>query len=293
MKATEIKSNKGVIGGTDIAAILGISEFKTPHEAWERILLKKEIEANRSMIRGTKIEPFIADFAKDDYGFKYEAFQQRIQKGVAAGTIDAIGTDENGNKTIFEFKSSVMIKDTQDIPADYKTQCYWYMGLYGASRCNLIIMDGFFNLKRFVIDYRKDVFDAIDLRAGEWYEKHIINEIPPELVTREIIDMYKKVEDVKGIMSAKNISKEELIQYFETKRKIKELEDEITKIEDKIKEEIKDNEGIQIDNMIVTWKPQKKETVDTAMLKNDYPDVYEKVKKVTTYRVLRSKILKQ
>jgi putative phage-type endonuclease len=47
---------RGGIGSSDAPIIMGVSPWCTPHQLWERIILRKETESNYAMDRGTKLE---------------------------------------------------------------------------------------------------------------------------------------------------------------------------------------------------------------------------------------------
>lgn len=293
MKATEMKAHKGItIGGSSIAALLGVSDYETPAQAIARLKGERVINDNEAMMRGRIAEKFLMDYCVEKFGFNYLEKQKVVTVGVAHATADAFGFNEK-ELVLFEFKSSSYIKDIDQIPIQYKLQCIWYCGLFNIEKCELIIGDGYFNVRRFAVLRDDELFNSIDEKIGEMYQKHIIGNEPVPLSDKDILNEFVNLkETVPNIVTAETITTQDVQRYLELKEQAKAIESQIKEIEDRIKLEIKENEGVQVGNTIFTWTPQARESVDTKKLKSELPDIYEKYCKISNYRVLRMKNLK-
>ncbi len=294
MKATEMKAHKGItIGGSSIAALLGVSEYETPAQAIARLKGERVTPDNDAMLRGRIAEQFLMDYCQEKFGFNYIEKQKVVTIGVAHATADAFGFNDNGELVLFEFKSSSYIKDIDQIPIQYQLQCIWYCGLFNIEKCELLIGDGYFNVRRFAVLRDDELFNSIDDKIGEIYQRHIIGNEPVPLSDKEILNEFSNLkETVPNIVTAETITTQDVQRYLELKEQAKSIENQIKEIEDKIKLEIKDNDGVQVGNTIFTWTPQTRESLDTKKLKSELPDVFEKYCKTSTYRVLRMKNLK-
>ncbi|MCX8081771.1 MAG: YqaJ viral recombinase family protein, partial [Bacteroidia bacterium] len=126
MKLTQTKPIKLIsIGGSSIAAVLGLSRFTTPYQKWLLLTGRKSSEDSPSLRRGVIAERFISEYAVSEGLVSIYESQKYISFGAANGTIDAIG-DYQGERVIIEFKSSAYIKAADDVPNDYRLQCVWY-----------------------------------------------------------------------------------------------------------------------------------------------------------------------
>jgi putative phage-type endonuclease len=67
------------LGGSDMAAILGLSPWKTPYQLWLEKTSEAPPEDNDSGVkrRGRRLEPVIVDWMREDYGLKIIAHNER------------------------------------------------------------------------------------------------------------------------------------------------------------------------------------------------------------------------
>lgn len=63
----EVIDRGEIIGGSDVAAILGFSKWTTPQQLLERKALGKEVKVNEPMFWGTQLESAIADVYAERY----------------------------------------------------------------------------------------------------------------------------------------------------------------------------------------------------------------------------------
>jgi len=75
-----------------------------------------------------------------------------------------------------------------------------------------------------------------------------------------------------------------LDHYLELKEQIKTLQEIARQTENELKNELKDAEIGIVKNYQVNWKPVTQNRVDTKVLKEKYPNIYQEVLKNTTYR---------
>lgn len=290
IRATEISPmNEVTIGGSEIAAILGMSRYTSPHKVWR---LKKGLEpkpeSNYAMRRGKKVEQFIIDMYCEENGLSIATQQLYLQRGIARGSVDAIVTDESGKKIMLEIKSTLKSVDEPQI--EWVLQAQWYLGLLAISGVTLdsatiVTMDGYWNIKTFEVKRDAELFEMLDSKAGEWYQKYIIeNNEPPKDV-----EAYSKLTELST--DVKEIDNEEVssayLRALELKTEIKKLEDELKECEEKIKLSLGENEFAVINGSKVTWKLQTRETLDSKALQNEHPELFNKYKKVSQFRVLR------
>lgn len=279
MKATEIKTEI-TIGGSEIAAALGLSPFKTPHQLWrEKKLGEVEEPSPEQKARfraGLLAEEYILRLAE----IQPDKTQEVITIGSARGSIDArIGS------RIFELKTSYSLWD--EVPTHYQLQIQWYMGLYHLQTGEmpsgeLIAMDGMFNLRRYELQFNRELFDSLDEKIGQWIEKYIIGDAVPPMNAEELASIMPKEE----IRQDDSIA-DAVATARELKAKIKALEAELKPLEEQIKLVIGDAEAIICNGEKITWKGYERASLDTKALQAEMPDVYAKYLKKSNYRILK------
>jgi predicted phage-related endonuclease len=277
-----------------VAAVLGLSQYTTPHQAWEIITGRRIIEDNDAMTRGRVAERFIADLSKEK-GFKVIRQQIPIahkEYTWATGTIDATGEYEE-RFCLLEFKSASNIRSAEDLPLSYILQVQWYLGIWNSINeylstnvAYINIVDGFFNFYSFRIDYNHELFTTILEKVRIFYEKYVVTDTPPPMTDADKLAILNYLQPNGAIELSEEI--ENTIEELETiKTQIKALETKKEELENKVKLALYDKEQGFGKKYSVSFKSQTRETIDAKNLKQKHPDIYNSFVKTSEFRVLR------
>lgn len=298
------------IGGSDIGTICGVNKYSTA-----RLLYFKktgQYEDNKAfefsdvslerMSWGHKLEPIVADeymartgkkvvicpatLRHKDYPWRLANVDRVIvdEKGVPIGVLEVKTTDAR------------MIKDWEegDIPMSYIYQLQWYLGIldlpYGAFAT---LVGG----NRFVMIevYRNDELIAEMTEKGDRFWNYNVKQlIEPEISGEEaegefLKDLYSEVE--KGSEIHLNDEEDDELAAFivEKKALIKELEKQVKEASFKLQSKIQNKEIGYTSGHVIKWSPRQQNRVDTDRLKIEFPEVYEKCRKTTKFRVMTIK----
>lgn len=185
------------IGGSDVAAILGISPWETPLNVWlektGRALPKPENEAMRI---GTELEDFVARRYCQETGRQVQRFNRMIHDGCLLGNFDRLIVPD-GEKTasykgelrtnaILECKTASIDWDGE-VPIHYITQVQHYLGLDPKlERADVAVL--FLIHKRFetYTVYRDDeVIKAMRERLTAWWEEYVVGDKMPPAINED------------------------------------------------------------------------------------------------------------
>jgi len=188
------------IGGSDIAAIMGISPWRTAWDVWAEKTQDPswQPQDETPMMRwGTLLEPIILDEYErqqkamaEDGRFHIEARQVPVSHRTYAylkGHIDATCLDIDAIPAgIVEAKTAHSAKDWGTIeepviPEHYQAQCYFYLALTGAPWCDVAVLlpRGDFRIIR--LDADEKVQRGIIAAAVAFWEDHVIPRKPPPM----------------------------------------------------------------------------------------------------------------
>ena len=183
------------IGGSEIAAVLGLSPYESRFSLWHRKKgLIGPVEESEEMYWGKEHEPAICRrFAKDHPewfvrgSFTYAAADRPWQ--IANPDRNLWPTDSHIDDRIpaavLEAKTS---RDdtgwgkegTDDFPVWYRTQCLHYMDVTGARRCYVAVLIAGSEYREYVIDY--DPAEAQILRdAGAQFMDDLARDNRPDI----------------------------------------------------------------------------------------------------------------
>jgi putative phage-type endonuclease len=177
-----LRNEPGAVGGSDIAAIAGLSTWESAITKWAKKTgqIPDEVEPNMSMKLGTKLEAPILELFADEHP-ELEIYETGTWANKmydwARANLDGLYKDADGNWGIIEVKFS---RDywTQ-VPQSYRAQVLWYMKVFGIRRAKLVALAGSSYME---FDIEWDEFEAntlwesalrfrqacLDLKMPDW-----------------------------------------------------------------------------------------------------------------------------
>lgn len=302
MLTKEIKTiRKTGVGGSDAAAVCGLSRFKSPLDVYlekkSDVQDEENEEANGPIYWGNRLEAVIrADYqlrTGKKVAISNETRRHKKYSHMLAN-VDAIIEGENGIlecKTTNAFKSNEWGNEgTDEIPIEYLLQAAHYACVYEADFVDVAVLIGGQELKIYKYIRNQSLEDKVIEKEKEFWEKNIEKEIQPAP---------KSFEDMKKLYALSTKDKcinasDEMIKNIDDILKVKEIIKTNTSIknelQEKILKEMKDAEVILTDDgkKICSYKTQSTNRFDATAFKNDNPDLYKKYIKSSTSRVLRT-----
>ena len=279
------------IGGSDIAAIMGLSPYSTPLDVY-RDKMNPEVvyeELTEDLKRGARVEKYILQEYSEVSGLEIETNLTPFihpEYPFMRGNIDAKVANQN---VIVEAKSTkcpISLWE-QGIPEYYRTQVAYYAMLSNAERVDVPVL--FSNWQYACFTYWRDYeYEArIKKAVIDFWNNHIVAGIPPEPSTpAELQEVYPRIEDAKTIKADSDI-REKVNIWQETLLRRRELE----KREEKLKIEIQSfmgDAGILDSGFCkVALKERTATRLDAGRLKEAMPDLYREYSNDNTYRILQ------
>jgi putative phage-type endonuclease len=139
-----LRDEKGVISGSEIGAILGLSPFTSAITLWAQKTgrLPSSFEPNVPMRLGQLVEPAIRTLYQEQHP-EHEVFEvgtyAHPQNPWAHANPDAICFDETGSPYILEIKHTATFWDS--VPEHYKAQVIWYMWVFDIKRAVFAVVN--------------------------------------------------------------------------------------------------------------------------------------------------------
>lgn len=268
------------IGGSDIAAILGYSPWKTPVDIWMDKTGRSPLESKvtERMDWGNRLEQTIADAYKDQTGWMVWNINRPIVDGIFRGNIDRVVTPSkrlpiaiNGHyywehvTRILEIKTCDAYQrdewgeaGTDEIPRHYAMQVQHYMMLTGISICDVAVLFGGNELVIYTV-YVNDKWQSyVRNELLKWWESYVDTDTPPPTTTYgDVQQLFPDVATGTFIHAEKD--DEVLVHHYQELLKVKkQTEVELEKTKGEICERIGGHEGLTNGcHSLVTWKSTK------------------------------------
>lgn len=298
------------LGGSDIAAVMGMNRWKTPLKLWAEKTGKlplPDLSDIEAVELGTDLEEFVAKKFTQKTGKavrRSPKYYQHPDYPYMVAHVDRLvtGTDE-----LLECKTASFFKkdewENDDIPQEYILQVMWYLGITGRKIGHIAVLIGGQSFKYKQIEFDSELFETMVEAAKEFWQ-HVKDDTPPAVMPDDdetLKDLYSEHTEVMIELYPENEETTQAVQTFEdkvaylqeVKGHIKNLQDEQKEIETAIKDIIKDNLGIKTPKYVVTWKSQSKTNFDTKLFKESHSDLFEEFSTTTSYRVMRIKANKE
>lgn len=276
-------TRKKGIGGSDVAAILGFSDYKTAAD----IYLEKTDQVasgpseHKQAAWGQAVEPIIRDLFSNDYGKSVEVPTETLTHDRYPWMIANIDGWLPEEKAVLEIKTAACNYDdwgepgSDHIPAQYLLQCAHYAVVTDASCVYIYAAINGLYPRLFTYSRNHLLEQRIISIEKEFWHKHVLKQIPPqELTFRDVSKLYQKSRGTRIIADDK--TRDLAIRIKELSSKIKVLTDEQDALKANLCSFIKDNDILvdDDDNVLATWKTHTANRLDVGTLKSERPDVY-------------------
>ncbi len=286
------------IGASDVPSILGVDPFKSSYDLWAEKTGKLPVveKTNKAVGIGKYLEDAILKMSESDLGI-LETDAELLEFPVKSLPIliahpDAIAI-KTGNPV--EAKSTNITRrapindewgkeGTDEVPDRVIIQCIVQCMATNKDVCHNPVIIGGRGYVLFNINYDKQLAEIITNEVGQFWDKNVLRDIPPESMPS--IEIAKKMyrQDITTKLDDNILS-----SWLTIKKIEKSAEETREEIEQLIFKSLGTASAAKCSEGIVTYYMQKRESIDLERLKKELPDVAEKYKKITEYRTLRFK----
>jgi len=283
------------IGGSDVAAICGLSKWRSPYQVYlEKQGTAPEISSTEAAEWGTRLEPLIADKFSDEHP-EWAITEKKViychpDNQWATGNLDRMIICPFRGRGILEIKtaSEYLKQDWDDgnIPDYYYVQLQWYLYVTGLQWGYFATLIGGNKYREYeVIRDEVMIQELVRLTEDFWFQYVQAQIAPPidgsEATTTLLSRMYPSGQYEQPIP----LEGSHLIQpYLHLKQVMKELQDELSLIENHFKAQLMEHTTGLIGDYRIKWSNRVRTSVDTKLLKEHYPDIYTQCLKQTEYR---------
>jgi len=288
------------IGGSDAAAILGISPWTSGWALWkEKIGEAPPVAETDAMRRGTETEPMIRkafaavtgfEVVTTDYSYRHPEIPWML------ANLDGLVLDDFTGKprAILEIKNSHNARGWRDgVPDYYVSQVQHYMAVVNIDLAYVCVLLDDHELQWFEVPADPAYQSALIAQEGLFHDL-IVNKIEPEVDGTDL-EMLRKVYKAE-VGKAKEIEPDVLAAVEDRQRiaaEIKALKAQQEECEALIMRALEDAEIGTFDGKeVVSWKQQASRRFDSKAFGDAHPDLLDQFKAESVTRVLRFKAVK-
>ena len=297
------------LGGSDIAAVLGLSPWKTRLDLYNdkrhprlegppRAVLKRGIRwegAVAEMLvesleaKGHKVEILGGNVRYRDSVYPFQAseidFEIRIDQAKEITNVEL--------KTVHPFKMKEWGESgTDTLPIHYTAQVMQGLGITRRKHGMLAALFGADELRVYPVEADQDVIAAIRAQASDFWIDHVLAGIPPEPTTLEDLSkMFDKDNpDAKPLLADESLV-EQVLRMRAINLEIKAREAEAEVLEFNIKRALADCTSLVLPTgkEALTWKERSGSYLDETALKEAHPKIHKEFVRKWNKRVFTLK----
>lgn len=287
------------LGGSDVAAILGISPWRTALDVYMDKIQPRVEETDparlKVLTRGKRMEPYVIDLLQEETGLQVVRRGQRYidrELPFIAAEIDAEA--ESGEN--IEIKTSSPFKarewgeqQTDEIPVYYTAQAMHGMMITDASVCVFGVLIGADDFRVYRVERDDETIAAIREREIAFWDRVQRMDAPEPSTIADVLTLYG-VKDAGTAIEANDEIEAAVFRLRNLKDDLKKLGAQADEAEERIKVFMADHAILTIKGTpVLTWKAQSASRFDQSAFKVAHPDLYEAFKKTSDSRVFRVK----
>lgn len=282
------------IGGSDVAAIVGVSRWSTAMDVW----LAKTGQAaplipSAAMEWGNLLEdPIARKYAKEtgrkvvnasatlDWatGLRARVIRPWADKPWRMAHVDRLVSGESRG---LEVKTARFAGDdwgeqgTDQVPPDYRLQVAWYMALTQRDVWDIAVLIGGSDFRIYTIERDLELEEMLFKVVDDFWLTHVLPRVAPPIdgseATRRYLESRHTAPEVAIPMSDRLY--ELALAYESVQREIKDAEARKDALANGIREQMGEAGKAARDNAKVSWTVARSRRLDTTALAEAHPDI--------------------
>lgn len=278
-----LEQRRSGIGGSDVAAILGLSRYKTPLDVYlEKRGLGAETPDNDAMLWGRTLEPVIRQRYSDVTGravyVPKDMLRHQVHRFMVAN-VDGLTEDQR----VFEAKTARTAHGwgepgTAEVPDAYALQAQHYLIVTGFEVADLAVLIGGSDFRLYHVEADPGLQADIIEAEAEFWDRVQTGDAPPPVTFADAQQRYGRTA-AQGTVQASSALAATHAKLIDLRAQIKALEaaEEAAKAEIMVALGETGDTLIDVDGRtLATWKLAKApKRFNTTRFKASHPDLYE------------------
>jgi putative phage-type endonuclease len=253
------------IGGSEVAAILGLSRFRTPYVVWlDKMGLLAPQPSSKRMLFGQFAEAAILKaYAHETHCelMTDHKSARHPERPWMVATADALVVGERRGvdaKMIAWDQSPRWPPTAAEIPDEYVLQCWHYADFFGYDGWDLAVSVAGEFPRIYTVPLDREAQTVVAKRVEAWWRRHIVNGEEPPMDASPVIAAYlQQAHPTHKRPDLRNATDEEIAilrEYEQVRIEQKAIEEERTVLENQLRKAVGDREGLTWFGGKFTWR---------------------------------------
>lgn len=284
---------KNYIGGSDAAAVCGLSRWKSPLEVWALKTGKvtEEDISNKLPVKlGVKLEETVAELFEDQTG----KLVHRVNRTITHPDHDFIRANVDRKvikeDAILECKTTSAWKarewDGEEVPREYVIQALHYLAVTGAQRCYVAVLVGNQDFKIKTVERDEKTQADLIKREVDFWNNFVLKDVPPAASWMDkdtLGQLYPQALEEKTVeLDTESLAILDTLEGM--KSDLSSLERQIETQENILRQKMGDSETGIAGPWKIRWSNTTTNRFDAESFKKENAELYKKFTKQTTSR---------
>lgn len=277
----QLENRSKGLGGSDAAAVIGWSKYKSPFDVWRDKTGKSENIDNEAMRIGRELEPFARELYIKETGHDVtvpeETLFHKKHKCILANPDGVVPSKGIGLEIKTTRNDSLLnLKDITE-NKDWLCQIAHYAEVLGLAKFDVFVMHvETHKTKLYHYNASEQFQNALIAKEVKFWNDHIVANVPP--VLRDIKDIknhFKVAEDIEAVADSDTVAKVNRI--IQLHKIAKEMEEEVQLLKTDIFLEMGTANTLvdESGRKLATWNERASNRFDSTALKKVHPELFE------------------
>lgn len=288
------------LGGSDIAAIMGISPFRTALDVWLEKTGRQapqDISNVEAVYWGTVNEAAVADRWARDHP---ECVVRRINATLVGrpdwkrANLDRLVV-EGGKPSVLEIKTASAFKAEEwdgGVPPYYLTQVTWYLAITGWDMAHVAVLIGGNDYREFDVPRDEEDIRAVTEAATDFWENYVAKDVMPQVVGADAPTLAGLIpQDAEELATPADMTEADLLiatyQMARERERVSKAQAEDAQA--KLCAIIGGASGIETDTARVTWTRGERRRFDSKRFRAENAELYDQYQTTGTYQQFKVK----
>lgn len=273
------------IGGSDVAAIMGLSRYRSPYEVWaEKVGAydPPDISGVQAVEWGNRLEPVVkkkyAEEHPDRLARRLNGLLRSIARPWAQASLDYEVRDPDLGWGVLEIKT-VGLRRASDweegVPVYYLTQVAHYLGVTGRPFADVAVLVGGQEYRDYRIARDEEDVAAVEAAVDSFWRDRVLACDPPQAGAGDGPAVFAAHPSGDAYLVMADAECPELARWLAARKAADAAKSELDAAASALKLAIGDAEGIDADSGRVTWQRGTRRKFSRTRLEADYPGLYD------------------
>ena len=274
------------IGGSDVAAIMWLSAYRTPYQVWlDKVQgIGDDISDKPAVVWGNILEHIIGEYYAQEHQDRtvrrVNGMMRSIARPWAQASLDYEVRDPELGWGVLEIKTAGWRREddwSEGVPVYYQTQVAHYLSVSGRPFADVAVLIAGQDYREYRVMRDEEDVETVNRAVDEFWHNHVESGVAPDVDApdnRYVFEAhpeqgteYAEVSDAK--------TSDLLGRWLSAKADLDYAKERVEELSAKLKDAIGDSRGLESQVGRLTWNRFERSTFDTKRFRAEHPEMFK------------------